>query len=288
MSLQKQGIIRTLPVVMGICILVALIATPAYAEVHINKTVPGNLPVNLKISADGDSRTMMRSAAAPSAAGTTAAPDLLWKFGVFWDGDFYGKTAIPAVDGGYLLAGESRVNGDENSAQGAALVLNEPVNGNTSFRWAWLYGIDGTYDSFSDAVADSNGYVFAGGSKVFNPPATDAWLLHTDSGGYGDGSTYWQRTYPGAGSTVPDQFNAVVRSTDGGFALAGTTGSYHPDTVSNDAFLIRTDASGTTTGSGAYDGTVPKTAESIRQTTDGGYILAGSTTPPEAARPNSS
>lgn len=278
-TLFRAGRSRTLSLVMSFCFLLALACSPVYADAGNQVTAPGNTPSNLKISPDNDGQKTMRFAQASAAAGTTTAPDLLWKFGVFWDGAFYGKTAIPAVGGGYLLAGESRVDGSEGSAQGAALVLNEPVNGTTSARWAYLYGTDGTYDSFSDAVADSNGYVFAGGSKVFNPPETDAWLLHTDSSGYGDYTNYWQRTYPGAAGQYADQFNAVVRTSDGGFALAGTTGSYHPDNVTSDAYLIRTDASGTTTGSGAYDGTVPKTAESIRQTSDGGYILAGSTTP---------
>jgi PKD repeat protein len=268
---------RMLPFIIGVCVLLAFTCMPAHAD-------PGTTgaaiePPSLKVVGNDENSGLMRLAAADTAA--TAAPELLWKFAVFWDGDFYGRTAIPAIDGGYLIAGESRVNGAEESAQGAALVLEEPVNGNTSARWAWLYGTDGTYDSFSDAAADGNtGYVFVGGSKVFNPPQTDGWLLHTAPDGYNSISgAYWQRSWPGADSQYADQFNAVVRTTDGGFAASGITGSYHPDATSSDAWLIRTDSYGTTTGSGAYDGSVPKSAESIRQTSDGGFILAGSSTP---------
>jgi PKD repeat protein len=271
---QRPGISRLFPLALGICVLFALACIPVHADIGS----PGTAPASLKIVSGNDGQQSMRLAAA-QASTTTAAPDLLWKFAVFWDGDFYGRTAIPAIDGGYLIAGESRENGAEDSAQGAAIVLEEPVGGTTTWKWAWLYGTDGTYDSFSDAAPDSNGYIFAGSSKVFNPPETDGWLLHTGADGYGDASTYWQRSWPDADSRYADQFNAVTRSTDGGFAAAGTTGSYHPDATISDAWLIRIDSTGTTTGSGAYDGTVPKTAEKIRATSDGGFILAGSVTP---------
>jgi PKD repeat protein len=268
---------HALPVIVIACMLFASVCIPVSAETGNATPVSHGQPIAIKVVGDSGLDTLRF--AESSSASTSAAPDLLWKFAVFWDYQFYGKTAIPAVDGGYLIAGESRMNGTEESAQGAAIVLEEPSNGTTTWKWAWLYGTPGTYASFSDAAADgTSGYVFVGGSKVFNPPETDGWLLHTDTGGYGT-SAYWQRTWPGADSRYADQFNAVVRTTDGGFAASGITGSYHPDTTSSDAWLIRTDSTGTTTGTGAYDGTVPKSAESIRQTADGGFILAGSETP---------
>jgi PKD repeat protein len=269
----RPGTFYMILAIVAASFLLAFFCSPVSAGTDGADT--GSVPSNIKITGMESGRSPMRLAAAT----TTAAPDLLWKFAVFWDGDFYGRTAIPAIDGGYLIAGESRVSGAESSAQGAAIVLEEPVDGSTTWKWAWLYGTDGTYDAFMDAAPDSNGYVFVGASKVFNPPETDGWLLHTDASGWGDYSTYWQRTYPGAASEYADQFNAVVRTADGGFAASGITGSYHPDTTASDAWLIRIDSAGTNTGSGAYDGTYPRSAESIRQTSDGGFILAGSSTP---------
>jgi len=274
---QQSNGSRAFSFFLGACVLLALVCIPVSAEA--DPAGSSIEPASIRVSGDDRPTSLMRLAAAGDSASTTA-PDMLWKFAVFWDGDFYGKTAIPAVDGGYLIAGESREGGTEESAQGAAIVLEEPVNGNTTWKWAWLYGTDGVYDSFSDAVADTDGYVFVGGSRASNPPQTDGWLLHTAADGYdGTPGAYWQRSWPGADSRYADQFNAVVRTSDSGFASAGITGSYHPDTTTSDAWLIRIDSTGTTTGSGAYDGTVPKTAESIRQTSDGGFILAGSSTP---------
>jgi PKD repeat protein len=274
MSVQQSKTSRTLLVILGACILLALACIPASADGGSSIR-----PSDIRITSDDSTKNLMRLASSEDTS-STSAPDLLWKFAVYWDGDFYGRTAIPAVDGGYLIAGESREGGTEESAQGAAIVLEEPVNGQTTWKWAWLYGTDGVYDSFSDAVADTDGYVFVGGSRAFNPPQTDGWLLHTAADGYdGTPGAYWQRSWPGAESQYADAFNAVVRTSDGGFAAAGITGSYHPDTTTSDAWLIRMDRTGSTTGSGAYDGTVPKSAESIRQTSDGGFILAGESTP---------
>lgn len=272
-SAHTPGSSRILPLTLGFCVLLAVFCMPAHAEAGS----PGTVPASLKIVIGEDEKHPLRLSAA--AADTPAAPDVLWKFAIFWDGAFYGRTAIPAVDGGYLIAGESRVGGTEESAQGAAVVITEPVNGNTTAKWALLYGTDGTYDSFSDVTPDGNGYVFAGSSKTFNPPQPDGWILHTDAGGWGDGTTYWQRSWPYTDGQYPDRFNGITRSADGGFAMAGTTGSYHPDVTTSDVWLIRMDSTGATTGSGAYDGTVPKIAEKIRSTSDGGFILAGSSTP---------
>ena len=274
MYVQQSKTSRTLLVILGACILLALACIPASADAGSSIR-----PSDIRITSDDSAKNLMRLAYSEDTS-SIKAPDLLWKFAVFWDGDFHGRTAIPAVGGGYLIAGESREGGTEESAEGAAIVLEEPINGETTWRWAWLYGTDGVYDTFSDAVADTDGYVFVGGSRAFNPPQTDGWLLHTAADGYdGTPGAYWQRSWPGAESQYADQFNAVVRTSDGDFASTGITRSYHPNTTTSDAWLIRTDNTGTTTGSGAYDGTVPKSAESIRETSDGGFILAGESTP---------
>ena len=79
---------------------------------------PLYMPVTIKITGDADRQDLLLRSADSSAVTANAAPDLLWKFAVFWDYQFYGKTAIPAVDGGYLIAGESRMNGTEDVCTG--------------------------------------------------------------------------------------------------------------------------------------------------------------------------
>ncbi len=82
----------------------------------------------------------------------------------------------------------------------------------------------------------------------------------------------WDRTYGGAGTEYA--FSSVATS-DGGYALAGSTTSFGAG--NDDAWLVKTDAFGNmewnqTYGGAGYDG-----AYSVVATSDGGYALAGYT-----------
>jgi hypothetical protein len=82
----------------------------------------------------------------------------------------------------------------------------------------------------------------------------------------------WSETYGGADY---DYAHCIIHTVDGGYALAGSTGSLFPE--GGDAWLVKTDANGImqwqrTYGGAGYDG-----ASSVVQTVGGGYVLAGYT-----------
>jgi len=259
-------------------VILLLVLSPASAGSKTTGSLTGITPTHLSIEPMQEVHATEQLSEASGMAAATAAPDLLWRFGIFWDGSFHGRAAIPANDGGYLVVGESRLGGSEESAQGAVVAITEPVDGQTGFKWAWLYGPDTSFDTFSGVAPDDNGYVFVGASRSFSPPQADAWLLHTDNDGWGDYSTYWQRYYPQYYATPPyngdDQFSSVVHTSADTFVSAGSTRSYRSDGGS-DAFLIDMDSTGTATGMLNHDGSGQKSIERIRQTSDGGYILTG-------------
>lgn len=71
---------------------------------------------------------------------------------------------------------------------------------------------------------------------------------------------------------------SVQQTTDGGFIIAGTTANediYFADSA--DIFLIKTDAYGDTLWTRTFGGTTNDVGKYVRQTTDGGYIIAGFT-----------
>jgi hypothetical protein len=81
-------------------------------------------------------------------------------------------------------------------------------------------------------------------------------------------STMWIQTYGGDGY---DRAEAVIQTSDGGYAIAGRTGSF--GSGGYEFWLIKTDSLGNiewnkTYGSGS--------AYSVVQTSDGGYAIAGS------------
>jgi len=101
----------------------------------------------------------------------------------------------------------------------------------------------------------------------FLPLLGDALLVKTDS----EGDTLWTRRY---GGEQGDDAHAVVECTGGGFALGGTTQSA---SSSADFYLVRTDSTGTLLWSRNYGGSRIEICESLYETADGGFLLAGST-----------
>jgi hypothetical protein len=82
----------------------------------------------------------------------------------------------------------------------------------------------------------------------------------------------WTRTY---GWTLDDYGQSVQQTSDGGYIVAGYTYSFGAG--NRDVYLIKTNASGDTLWTKTYGGTLWDYENSVQQTSDGGYIIAGST-----------
>jgi predicted secreted protein len=112
------------------------------------------------------------------------------------------------------------------------------------------------------------GYALAGSTQSFGAGSWDFWLVKTDAAG----NAQWNRTY---GGTSDDEAYALVQTVDGGYALAGYTGSIGAGYY--DFWLVKTDASGNEQWNKTYGGTGDDDASALVQTGDGGYALAGRT-----------
>ena len=82
----------------------------------------------------------------------------------------------------------------------------------------------------------------------------------------------WSKTY---GGSSDDYACAVIRTVDGGYAVAGTT--FSSGSGLSDAWLVKTDAAGNVQWNQTYGGTNHDQASAAVQTSDGGYALAGHT-----------
>jgi hypothetical protein len=84
--------------------------------------------------------------------------------------------------------------------------------------------------------------------------------------------TLWTKTY---GEEGDDYGYSVQQTADGGYIIAGRTSSF--GTGSIDVYLIKTDSLGNLVFQKTYGGPNSDFGYSVKQTTDGGYIIAGRT-----------
>jgi hypothetical protein len=169
-------------------------------------------------------------------------------------------------DGGYVLVGYTTSFG----AGGVDWWLVK-TDADGDSLWSRRYG--GPENEWCYAVLQTadGGYVLAGGGYSFGagtPNNANMWLLKTDA----NGDSLWSRAY---GGIDRESAHAMIQTSDGGYALAGFTGSYGAGDL--DMWMVRTNANGDSLWSQTFGGSEKEECESMLQTDDGGYILAGYT-----------
>ncbi|NOR48092.1 MAG: PKD domain-containing protein [Methanosarcinaceae archaeon] len=166
-------------------------------------------------------------------------------------------------DGGYILTGVARSYGAGESD--FWLVKTYP-DGNE--QWNKTFGGTDSDLAYSVQQTSDGGYILAGYTWSYGAGGNDFWLVKADS----DGNEQWNKTF---GGTNFDSAHSVQQTSDGGYILAGRTTSYGAG--GSDFWLVKTDPDGNKQWEKTFGGTDYDSAHSVQQTSDGGYILAGST-----------
>ena len=140
----------------------------------------------------------------------------------------------------------------------------EPVT-----EWERTFG--GAEYDFCDSVQQTSdgGYILAGETSSYGTgDYPDVYLIKTDASGILE----WQKTFGGSNA---DPAYSVQQTSDGGYIVAGETSSY--GSGDDDVYLIKTDASGILEWQKTFGGIDADWANSVQQTSDGGYIIGGCT-----------
>jgi hypothetical protein len=138
-------------------------------------------------------------------------------------------------------------------------------------QWSQTYTGRSLGDSTAVQQTEDGGYVVCGSMPgTYGIGDSDVWLMKTDAGG----NKLWEQSF---GGQDPDVGDSVQQTMDSGYIVCGYTWSYGAG--EQDIWLIKTDSDGNklwdkTFGGEAKDWGYPI---SVQQTTDGGYVVCGST-----------
>jgi hypothetical protein len=174
-----------------------------------------------------------------------------------------GYSVQQTSDGGYIITGYT-----ESFGAGNEDVYLIKTNGRGIARWTRTFG-GRKYDcGYSVRQVAGGGYVIAGRTASFGGGGLHIYLVRVDA----NGAVLWTRTLGGVISNYDASFQLT---TDGGYIIVGSIYPQGEDEC--DVHLIKTDAGGDTLWTKTYGGGMDDLGYSVQQTTDGGYIIAGTT-----------
>ncbi|HKR04409.1 MAG TPA: T9SS type A sorting domain-containing protein [Bacteroidia bacterium] len=194
---------------------------------------------------------------------TDANGDSLWTKSFAGPGTETGFCVHQTIDGGYIITGNTSSFGAGGSD---ILLIKTDTLGN--LLWAKTFGGAVSDWAYSVEQTTDGGYIIAGSTDNFGAGADDVYLIKTDA----NGDALWSKTFGGIND---DNGWWVEQTTDGGYIITGTTGSFGAGMI--DVYLVKTDPNGNLLWTKSFGGTDDDVAYSVQQTTDGGYAITGRT-----------
>jgi hypothetical protein len=146
------------------------------------------------------------------------------------------------------------------------LLLGTGVGVSITIEWRYTFGGVNNDGAFSVIQTADGGFLIAGSTESYDVGSGDIWLVKTDA----SCTPEWNKIY---GGTLSDYTKSIIRTTDGGFAIAGLTESY--GTGGYNFWLIKTDVDGLPEWNRTFSAPGSEWDPSVIQTSDGGFVLAG-------------
>jgi hypothetical protein len=219
-------------------------------------------------------------------AAAHAQPSIEWQASFGGTGGNVLYSVQPTSDGGYILGGysSSGVSGNKTSPSfGGGDFWLVKLDGSGNKQWEQAFGGTGEDCLYSVQPTSDGGYILGGsstsgvsGNKTTpNFGGTDYWLVKVD----GSGNKQWEKTFGGSDN---ESINSVQPTSDGGYILGGSSRSGVSGNKTDagfgieDYWLVKVDGSGNKQWDRAFGGSDVDILTSVQPTSDGGYILGGS------------
>ena len=170
------------------------------------------------------------------------------------------QSIIQTNDGGFIMVGQTA------TVDWAGDVYLLKTDSNGVVMWSTAFGSAGKFDfGYSVKQTSDGGYIIAGMTNSVGAGLRDMLLIKTNS----NGVLQWSKTY---GGSSDDEGRSVEETTDGGYIISGFTQSFGSG---YQMYLVKTSATGNISWTKTFGGGGMELGYSVKQTSDGGYVLLG-------------
>ena len=196
--------------------------------------------------------------------------------------EYCGTIIKQTTDGGYIFSGQTQASndGDVTGNHGADDVWVVKLSNLGVIEWQKCLGGSNFDEGQNILQTTDGGYILSGytlsndGDVSGNHGNIDAWVVKLSNLGVIE----WQKCL---GGNADDAGTSLLKTTDGGYILSAYTLSNDGDVSGNhggrDVWLVKLTNLGIIQWQKCFGGTSYEYGSSIIQTTDGGYVLSGST-----------
>ncbi len=173
-----------------------------------------------------------------------------------------GYSVQQTTDGGYIITGVY------NEYSGVVYLIKTNSNGDS--LWTRTFDGIGRAEGYSVQQTTDGGYIIVGNTSSY--VLDGVYLIKTNS----NGDSLWTKTYDCSSiDTLSCSGYSVQQTTDGGYIITGNC--YPVGAYATDVCLIKTSSNGDSLWARNFGGTSSDNGYSVKQTTDGGYIIVGMT-----------
>ncbi len=187
-----------------------------------------------------------------------------WSYSLGGTNNDWGYAVKQTYDKGYIIATSSNSYG--NGGYDAVLMKRDSLG---NYEWTKRYGGNDWDFVYDLTITYDSGFVFCGETYNNTAGQSDVFVVRTNK----NGDTLWTKTI---GGNLIDKGNSIIETSDSSIVIAGLTNT---TTDSTQAYIIKLSKTGQLLWDSAYGGgNGYDMANSVIETANGEYVIAGTTT----------